>query len=47
MVSGLYREKDLVEIFELEDHPWFVAVQFHPEFSSRPRKPHPLQVQLP
>ncbi len=42
IVSGLYREKDLVEIIELRDHPWFIAVQFHPEFKSRPRKPHPL-----
>jgi len=32
----------LVEIVELKDHPWFVAVQFHPEFKSRPRRPHPL-----
>ncbi len=43
-VSGQYREKGvtLVEIVELKDHPWFVAVQFHPEFKSRPRRPHPL-----
>jgi CTP synthase len=32
----------LVEIIELRDHPWFVASQFHPEFKSRPEKPHPL-----
>jgi CTP synthase len=32
----------LVEIIELEDHPWFVAGQFHPEFRSRPDRPHPL-----
>jgi CTP synthase len=31
-----------VEIIELRDHPWFVASQFHPEFKSRPEKPHPL-----
>jgi len=42
IVSGLYQEKDLVEIIELREHPWFIAVQFHPEFKSRPRKPHPL-----
>ena len=42
LVSGLYQEKDLVEIVELARHPWFVAVQFHPEFKSRPREPHPL-----
>ncbi len=33
---------DLVEIIELQDHPWFVAGQFHPEFKSRPLEPHPL-----
>jgi CTP synthase len=31
-----------VEIIELPDHPWFVATQFHPEFKSRPTRPHPL-----
>jgi len=31
-----------VEIIELPHHPWFVATQFHPEFNSRPRRPHPL-----
>ena len=41
-VTGMYREKNLIEIVELQDHPWFVAVQFHPEFKSRPNKPHPL-----
>ena len=30
------------EIIELNDHPWFIGVQFHPEFKSRPLKPHPL-----
>jgi len=32
----------LVEIIELENHPWFLACQFHPEFTSTPRKGHPL-----
>jgi CTP synthase len=41
-ISGVYGEKDLVEIVELEDHPWYVATQFHPEFKSRPNRPHPL-----
>ena len=41
-IAGVYRKKDLVEIVELPDHPWFVGVQFHPEFRSRPVKPHPL-----
>jgi CTP synthase len=41
-ISGIYGEKDLVEIIELKDHPWFVGCQFHPEFKSRPDRPHPL-----
>jgi CTP synthase len=41
-VSGIWAEKQLVEIIELPEHPWFVAGQFHPEFKSRPREPHPL-----
>ncbi len=40
--TGIYREQDLVEIVEIEDHPWFVGVQFHPEFKSKPTAPHPL-----
>ncbi|MBQ9949810.1 MAG: CTP synthase [Clostridia bacterium] len=39
---GINEERDLVEIVELSDHPWFVGVQFHPEFNSRPDEPHPL-----
>jgi len=35
-------EMELMEIVELPDHPWFLATQFHPEFTSRPRNPHPL-----
>ena len=42
IVSGINPEKDLVEIVELKNHPWFLACQFHPEFMSRPNKPHPL-----
>jgi CTP synthase len=34
--------RDLVEIIEVPDHPWFVGVQFHPELKSRPAEPHPL-----
>jgi len=41
-ISGIYSEKDLVEIVELTNHPWFVASQFHPEFKSRPNRAHPL-----
>lgn len=41
-VAGVNPESDLVEIVELENHPFFVGVQFHPEFKSRPMRPHPL-----
>ncbi|MCX7771810.1 MAG: CTP synthase [Clostridia bacterium] len=41
-IVGLSPSERLVEIVELSDHPWFVGVQFHPEFKSRPNKPHPL-----
>lgn len=40
--SGLSPDRKLVEIIELPNHPWFVACQFHPEFKSRPERPHPL-----
>jgi len=40
--SGISPDGRLVEIVELRDHPWFVAVQFHPEFKSRPNRAHPL-----
>jgi CTP synthase len=42
MLSGQSPDGRLVEIIELRDHPWFVASQFHPEFKSRPERPHPL-----
>ncbi len=42
VVSGLTPDGKFVEIAELPDHPWFVAVQFHPEFKSKPLAPHPL-----
>jgi CTP synthase len=41
-VTGVYEKLDLVEIVELEGHPWFVGVQYHPEFKSKPTEPHPL-----
>ncbi len=41
-ISGIYPDKNLVEIIELEDHPWYIGVQFHPEFKSKPVHPHPL-----
>jgi CTP synthase len=42
IASGLLEDGDLVEIAELEEHPWMLATQFHPEFKSRPNRPHPL-----
>ncbi|MBI2264843.1 MAG: CTP synthase [Armatimonadetes bacterium] len=42
LMSGIFREKDLVEIIEIPGHRWFIASQFHPEFKSRPNRPHPL-----
>ena len=42
ILSGLSPDGSLVEIIELQDHPWFVATQFHPEFKSQPLLPHPL-----
>jgi CTP synthase len=41
-VTGTSPDGRLVEIIEIPDHPWFVACQFHPEFKSRPNRPHPL-----
>ncbi|MCP3924004.1 MAG: CTP synthase [Desulfobacterales bacterium] len=41
-ISGTSPKGDLVEIVELKDHPWFLGCQFHPEFKSKPMKPHPL-----
>lgn len=41
-ISGLSPDGELVEIIEIEDHPWFLGCQFHPEFKSRPTDPHPL-----
>ncbi len=40
--TGLSPDKNLVELIELPEHPWFVGCQFHPEFKSRPMEPHPL-----
>jgi CTP synthase len=41
-ITGVWPGGGLIEIIEIEDHPWFLAVQFHPELKSRPTKPHPL-----
>lgn len=42
VLAGLSPDENLVEMVELPDHPWFIGVQFHPEFKSRPNRPHPL-----
>ena len=42
MIVGKSKDKMLVEVIELKDHPWFVGCQFHPEFTSDPRRGHPL-----
>lgn len=42
VTSGVSPDESLVEIIELKSHPWFVGVQFHPEFKSSPKHPHPL-----
>ena len=41
-IVGTSPDGSLVEIIEIPEHPWFVAVQFHPEFKSQPTRPHPL-----
>ena len=42
LFAGVSPDHSLVEIIELPDHPWFVAVQYHPEFKSKPTSAHPL-----
>ncbi len=42
VISGKNPQLDLVETIELKDHPWFIGVQYHPEFKSKPTHPHPL-----
>lgn len=42
IIAGTSPDNNLVEIIEIEDHPWFLGCQFHPEFKSKPMKPHPL-----
>ena len=44
VLSGEYEDAGLVEIVEIPEHPFFIGVQFHPEFRSRPDNPHPLFV---
>ncbi len=42
VIAGINPKRDLVEIIEIKNHPFFVGTQFHPEFKSRPLNPHPL-----
>ena len=42
LLAGINPEEDLVEVIELKNHPWFVGVQFHPEYKSTVDCPHPL-----
>jgi CTP synthase len=44
VASGINKETGLVEIVELTDHPWFIGVQYHPEYKSTVASPHPLFV---
>ena len=46
VVSGINQENNLVEVIEYKDHPFFIACEYHPEFKSRPNRPHPLFVGL-
>jgi len=41
-IAGMSLDKTLVEVIEIKEHPWFIGCQFHPEFTSEPRKGHPL-----
>jgi CTP synthase len=41
-ITGISPNGSLAEIVEIKDHPWFLGCQFHPEFKSKPTKPHPL-----
>ena len=42
IIAGTNPDRNLVEIVEVKNHPWYVGVQFHPEFQSKPNKAHPL-----
>ena len=42
LLAGISPDKHIVEMVEIPEHPWFVGCQFHPEFKSRPNRPHPL-----
>ena len=40
--SGVNLENNIIEVFEINNHPWFIGMQYHPEFKSRPNRPHPM-----
>lgn len=42
--SGVNLEDNIIEVFEINNHPWFIGMQYHPEFKSRPNRPHPMFV---
>lgn len=42
VATGINKERNLVEVLEIKSHPWFIGVQYHPEFKSKPLAPHPL-----
>ena len=44
IASGINNDTNLVEVIEIKDHPWFLGVQFHPEYKSTVLSPHPLFV---
>jgi CTP synthase len=46
IASGINPDSNLVEIIELKNHPWFLGVQFHPEYKSTVESPHPLFVKF-
>lgn len=46
LISGILEDEQLCEIAEIQGHPWMLGVQYHPEFQSKPTKPHPLFVQF-
>ena len=46
IASGINPDNNLVEMVELKDHPWFIGVQYHPEYKSTVAKPHPLFVRF-
>jgi CTP synthase len=46
IATGINPDNNLVEVFEIPDHPWFVGVQYHPELKSTVDEPHPLFIRF-